>query len=120
MIIIDTNIILRYLLQDNEELSKKAIEIIDNNEIFIPTEVIVEASYVLKKVYNVENKKIYEAIKLLIDMEDIKFENKETIALAFKTYSEKNLDIVDCMLFAYNKNENYDIKTFDKKLNKLL
>ena len=31
-----------------------------------------------------------------------------------------NLDIVDCMLFAYNKNENYDIKTFDKKLDKLI
>ena len=120
MIIVDTNIILRYLLQDNEELSKKAIEIIDNNRIFIPTEVIVEASYVLKKVYNVENEKINEAIELLINMEDIKFENKETIALAFKTYAEKNLDIVDCMLFAYSKNENYDIKTFDKKLNKLL
>ena len=120
MIIVDTNIILRYLLQDSEELSKKAIEIIDNNEIFIPTEVIVEASYVLKKVYNVENEKVNEAIKLLLDMEDIKFENKETIALAFKTYSEKNLDIVDCMLFAYNKIENYDIKTFDKKLNKLI
>lgn len=120
MIIVDTNIILRYLLQDNEELSKKAIEIIDNNEIFIPTEVIVEASYVLKKVYNVENEKINEAIKLLLEMEEIKFENKGTIALAFKTYAEKKLDIVDCMLFAYNKNENYDIKTFDKKLNKLI
>lgn len=54
MIIVDTNVILRYLLQDNEELSSKAIEIIDNNEIFIPTEVIVEVSYVLKKVYKVE------------------------------------------------------------------
>ena len=120
MIIVDTNIILRYLLQDSEELSKKAIEIIDNNEIFIPTEVIIEASYVLKKVYNVEKEKIYEAIKLLIDMEDTNFQNKETIEMAFKTYMEKNLDIVDCMLYAYNKNENYDIKTFDKKLGKLL
>ena len=54
MIVVDTNVILRYLLQDNEELSSKAIEIIDNNEIFIPTEVIVEVSYVLKKVYKVE------------------------------------------------------------------
>lgn len=120
MIIVDTNILLRYLLDDNEELSSKAIEIIDNNEIFIPTEVIVEASYVLKKVYNVEKEKIYEAIKLLLDMDDVNFQNKNTIELAFKIYSEKNLDIVDCMLFAYNRNENYDIKTFDKKLDKLI
>ena len=120
MIIVDTNIILRYLLQDSEELSEKATDIIDNNEIFIPTEVIVEASYVLKKVYNVEKEKIYEVIKQLINMEDIKFQNKGTIELAFKIYAEKNIDIVDCMLFAYNRNQKYDIKTFDKKLDKLL
>ena len=120
MIIVDTNILLRYLLEDNEELSPKAIEIMDNNEVFIPTEVIVEVSYVLKKVYNVEKGKIYEAIKLLLDMDDVKFQNKDTIELAFNIYSEKNLDIVDCMLFAYNKNENYDIKTFDKKLDRLI
>lgn len=120
MTIVDTNIILRYLLQDNEELSSKAIDIIDNNEIFIPTEIIVEASYVLNKLYNVEKIKIYEAIKLLLNMEGIAFQNKETIELAFKTYSEKNLDIVDCMLFAYNKKEKFDIKTFDKKLNNLI
>ena len=120
MIIVDTNILLKYLLEDNEELSPKAIEIIDNNEIFIPTEVIVEASYVLKKVYNVEKEKIYEAIKLLLDMDDVNFQNKNIKEEAFKNYSEKNLDIVDCMLFAYNRNENYDIKTFDKKLDKLI
>ena len=120
MIIVDTNIILRYLLQDSEELSKMAVEIMDNNEIFIPTEVIVEASYVLKKVYNVEKEMIYQAIKLLLNMDDIRFQNRETIELAFKIYSEKNFDIVDCMLFAYKKIENYDIKTFDKKLNNLI
>lgn len=120
MIVIDTNIILRYLLEDNEELSKKAIEIIDNNQIFIPTEVIVEASYVLKKVYQVEKDKIYKVIQLLLEMENVNFENKETIELAFKTYAEKNLDIVDCMLYAYAKNEKYEVKTFDNKLAKLI
>ena len=53
-------------------------------------------------------------------MENIKFQNRETIALAFKIYAEKSLDIVDCMLFAYRKNENYNIKTFDIKLKKFL
>ena len=120
MVLVDTNIILRYLLDDNNELSKKAIEIIDNNKVFIPTEVIVEVSYVLKKVYNVEKDSIFEVVKLLLDMENINFENKETIELAFETYSQRNLDIVDCMLFAYSRNEKYEVKTFDKKLNNLI
>lgn len=120
MIIIDTNIILRYLLKDSEKLSEKAIEIIDNNNIYIPTEVIVEASYVLKKIYNVKKEMIYKAVKLLIDMEDIEFQNKETIESAFKLYAKESFDIVDCLLFAYNKISNYEIKTFDKKLYNLI
>lgn len=120
MIIVDTNIILRYLLNDNQELSSKAIEIIDNNDIFIPTEVIVEVSYVLNKVYNVERKVISKIINQLIIMENINFENVETIKIAFELYSNRTLDIVDCLLYAYNKNEKYDVKSFDEKLNKLL
>ena len=120
MIIIDTNIILRYLLNDNEELNQKATEIIDNNDIFIPTEVIIEASYVLNKVYKVEKDKIYEAVEELLNIENINFQNGNTIRLAFKSYAKKSLDIVDCMLYAYCKNENYQIETLDKKLNKLI
>ena len=33
MTIVDTNIILRYLLNDNEEMNKEATDIIENNEI---------------------------------------------------------------------------------------
>ncbi len=120
MIIIDTNIILRYLLKDSEKLSEKAIEIIDNNKIYIPTEVIVEASYVLKKIYNVQKEMIYKAVKLLIDIEDIEFQNKETIESAFKLYAKRSFDIVDCLLFAYNKIGHYEVKTFDEKLYKLI
>ncbi|MCL2859894.1 MAG: PIN domain-containing protein [Oscillospiraceae bacterium] len=120
MIIVDTNIILRYLLNDNIELNQKATEIIDNNNILIPTEVIVEVSYVLKKYYNVGKEKIYEALQELLKIETINFQNRETIELAFKTYSEQNLDVVDCLLFSYYKNEKVQVKTFDDKLNKLI
>ena len=53
-------------------------------------------------------------------MEGINFRNKETIELAFQTYSENNLDIVDCMLYAYAKKEKYKVETFDKKLFNLI
>jgi len=120
VIIVDTNIILRYLLNDNAELNKKALDIIDNNDILIPTEVIVEASYILRKNYNVTKEKMFETIQKLLSIENINFQNKDTIELAFKVYTEQNFDMVDCMLFAYYKNENYRIETFDNKLNKFL
>ncbi len=53
-------------------------------------------------------------------MENVHFQNGETIRLAFKTYAEKNFDIVDCMLYAYSKNENYDVETLDEKLRRFI
>ena len=46
MKIVDANIVLRYLLNDAEDLSEKAIELLENNDVFIPNEVIAEIVYV--------------------------------------------------------------------------
>lgn len=37
-----------------------------------------------------------------------------------KKWQEKNMDFVDCILYAYSYFKRYDIFSFDKKLNKLL
>ena len=40
--------------------------------------------------------------------------------LGIKTYTERNLDFPDCILYAYNQIKGYEIRTFDKKLQRLL
>jgi len=47
-------------------------------------------------------------------MDTIHFNNQETILLAFKTYANNNIDIVDCILYAYSKIEDKDVIYFDK------
>lgn len=42
------------------------------------------------------------------------------LRLGIETYAEQNLDFPDCILYAYHKVKGYEVKTFDKKLNKLL
>jgi predicted nucleic-acid-binding protein len=46
MKIVDANIVLRYLLNDADDFSEKASELLENNEVFIPNEVITEIVYV--------------------------------------------------------------------------
>ncbi|MGI6406514.1 MAG: hypothetical protein ACOX2E_08705 [Syntrophaceticus sp.] len=38
MKIVDANIVLRYLLNDTEDLSEKAANLLENNEVFVPNE----------------------------------------------------------------------------------
>ena len=66
MAIIDANIILRYLLNDHEELSTKAEEILENNRIILLLPVACKVVFVLQKVYQVERDKIREVLQRLI------------------------------------------------------
>ncbi len=48
----DTNMILRYLLNDNPEMSQRAEEYINAGDVSVTIEVIAEVVYVLKGVYS--------------------------------------------------------------------
>ena len=116
-ILIDANVILRYLLNDVEEMAKKSAEIINVGAFTLP-EVIAEVIYVLKSVYKVERGEIATAILQIFEEVDVA--NKKILIEAVKIFSESSLNFVDCILIAYNKVENVEIFSFDKKLNNRL
>ena len=115
--LIDANVILRYLLNDIEEQAAESKKIIELGAFTIP-EVIAEVIYVLKSVYKIERKEIGDAITSFL--QEIDIENKNIILKSVKIFSETNLDFVDCILISYNKIENVEIFSFDKKLNNKL
>jgi len=53
MLYLDTNVILRYLLQDCEQFITQSKEYIENNKTYIRNEVFAEVVYVLNKTYQV-------------------------------------------------------------------
>lgn len=120
MNIVDANIILRYLLNDNEDLASKAAGIIDNIPVLIPNEILIEVVYVLEKVYKVERMAIYEAIIELLSYDNIAVADKDVIETALDLYRTIKFDIVDTLLFAYHKISQHTIYTFDEKLEKYI
>jgi len=122
-ILVDANVILRYLLGDDKEFFEKSEEIFNKAlsgevEIYIKEVVIAEVVYVLEKFYNIDRQEIAEVLKNLLLLRGIKTENKVYVLRAFDIYADKKLDFVDCILCAMS--EDYEILTFDKKLNKCI
>ena len=115
---VDTNIILRVILRDNEELSPLAREILKTNECYVLPEVIPEAVYVLNKVYKFTRKDIAHAILQLLPLVVVK--DVRLTRLALNYFSELNFDYVDCILLAQNKLYGHQIATLDKKLEKAI
>lgn len=120
MKIIDANIILRYLLKDNLELHQKSIDIIENQQLFLPNEIIAEIVYVLEKVYNISKREIRDVLTQLFEKSNFEFIDKNVIISSLKYYTKFNLDFADSLLLAYSTVQNTSILTFDKRLNKII
>jgi predicted nucleic-acid-binding protein len=120
MQMIDTNVILRYLLDDNPELSPKAKDIMLNDDIFIITQVVAEAIYVLKGVYKATKQEIVDGLLAICAMDNVQLENEEIVVFALAEFRETHLDFVDILLYSYQKFTERKVATFDKKLNNKL
>ena len=118
MVILDANMILRYLLNDNAEMSEIAETYINSGNVFVTIEVIAEVVYVLKGVYSVERGKIADVLTHFMNF--VHCRDFDIVLLALKAFGENKIDFVDCILFAYHKIMNFEIATFDKKLLKLI
>ena len=120
----DTNTIIRYLVNDEPLLYARAkgfFEKVKNGEAkaVILESVIAECIYVLIKIYRVPKDK---AAGRLIDILRYKgVTNKDTPELihALTVFTEQELDIVDCILYAKATSRGDRMFTFDSDLHKL-
>ncbi len=121
--LIDTNVILKYLLKDNEELYTKAEKVFNEvmegkAKVIILESVVAELVYVLQRLYKVSRKEVSEVLRELIELRSVKVHNKGKVLKALEIFSTKNLDFVDCLLCAYG--EENKLITFDKGLSRCL
>ena len=119
MQIVDTNFILRYLLEDDvKQYSEAETIFLNENEIFISGEIIAEIIYVMNGVYNITKNEIQKSVLSLIKNSNIIMYDKDVIEFAIQVYTETNLDYPDCLLISFRKLRKYKIQTFDKQLKK--
>jgi predicted nucleic acid-binding protein len=121
MTFVDTNILLRWLLGDHQELSLKAEKIVQSAKpaTLLVTDVIVaEVVYVLRGTGR-DKQQTSEALLLIGRTEAFKYENEELILEVTRLLTEVKLDFADCYLFARARREGLGLQTFDRPLQKL-
>ena len=120
MQIVDTNVILRYVLQDHAEFYEQAKAILEIQPIIIPAEIVAEAVYVLEKVYQVERGKIRQTFLTLLEYENLTFLEQDVITASLSLYCDYRIDYIDAILCAYQQARHATIHTFDKRVQKIL
>jgi len=119
--IIDSNVILRFFLGDDEKQSQKAYEFIQalevgNDEALLTEMVFAEVVWVLQKVYAVPRVEIALKFSRLIKGLGIKTVTFKSIFIeALKIYAETAIDIQDIFLSVLAQSYSCTVVTFNKR-----
>jgi predicted nucleic acid-binding protein len=120
-IIIDTNIIVRYLVNDVESQANEVEKLFIKAEkgdielILLPI-VVAETTYVLQNFYYKSLTEISKGLQLVLVQPWLILEHEKAL-LGLWSWYEKGQHFVDSYLLALEKYEGMEIFSFDKKLN---
>lgn len=122
--LIDTNAILRYLLNDIPEQSALAKEVFDalranERTALLLESVLAECVYILFHFYKVPKKELAEKLDSVLRYPGIVNQDKPGLREALKLFAVHNVDFVDCVLIAKARIGELELITFDKSLKAL-
>ncbi len=119
--VIDTNILVRYLTNDDPSKAKAVDSLLNKAlkgelKILIPSIVIAELVWVLESFYEMRANEIAELIEAVLNTPGVEVADKSTIISALKHYRAKNMDFIDAWIIEFAKNSDVNtIYTFDKR-----
>ena len=125
MLGIDTNVLVRFLVQDDPEQFEKANKLIKREvtagrPVFINQLVLLETEWVLRSRYAAPKNKIIAAISGLLEAVDVQLEDEAVIEEALYMWKDASADFADCLIGAENRRMGCRATaTFDVKAAKL-
>lgn len=104
------------MTRDDELQYQKSLEIIQNNNIFIPDTIVLETEWVLRFAYKSKRPDICSALRKLFGLPNVNLVNPNLVAQALQ-WHELGLDFADALHLA--QSQSYaQFYTFDDKLMK--
>jgi len=116
MLAVDTNVVVRYLVKDDEAQLARATEIVESGPIFISPTVILESEWVLRSFYDFSRSAVIDALKAFCGAPDVKVGEAAAVKRAFQL-AERGLDFADALHLAQAQGCEAFV-TFDKRLAK--
>lgn len=121
--LLDKNVIIRFLVGDDEKFLVKSVEYFNqieqgSLEVEILSEVFMEAFFVLTKFYKISKDEVINDFKTILSFEGVVNKNKVILYEALNILENKNIDFVDALICAKSKLQNYDKLSFDNDLKK--
>jgi predicted nucleic-acid-binding protein len=111
---IDTNIVIRLLMGDDDDQSRRARAVVQGGDIFIATTVLLESEWVLRSGFGLRPTEIREALELLAGLAGVTVEEPARLAQALDWMAD-GMDFADALHLAKARDCTAFL-TFDRRL----
>ena len=118
---LDTNVLVRFLVKDDERQAKAVYSLFKRAEtqteaFFIPILVVLETVWVLEAVYKSTRREILDSIDELLLMPILEFEAQPTVRSFIISARENKTDLSDLLIALHTKHSGcVPVITFDKR-----
>ena len=125
MAALDTNILIRYIVRDDEKQFAQATKLIRSairagETLYVPVTVLLEVEWVLRTSYTLSKVEVIAAISRLLSASELSIANETAIESALNLYQNHSADFSDCVHIALSHVAGESpLWTFDKAASKV-
>jgi predicted nucleic-acid-binding protein len=102
MIGLDTNVVVRYIMQDDAKQSAKASKLIESltsdTPGFVSLVAVVELGWVLSSCYGLTRAQVTHAFELLLRTKEIVVDRADEVFKALRIFKSSSADLADCLI----------------------
>ena len=102
MIGLDTNVLVRYIMQDDVRQSALATRLVESLSVespgLVPLVSVVELAWVLSSAYALDRGQVVQAFESLLRTKEIVVERAEIVCKALRVFQKADADFADCLI----------------------
>ena len=122
--VIDTNVVLRFLLADHAQHFERASKLMSEvqagkRKAYLAESVLAESVFILTRYYKVPREEAAARLGELLDYKGFTGAPLPILKQALAIYATHKIDFVDAMVLATARHHGWHVETFDKALAKL-
>ena len=99
---LDTNVLVRYIMQDDAKQSLKASKLIESLTPeapgFVATVAVVELAWVLSTSYGLSRLQVAQAFETLLRTKELVVERADQVIKALRVFKSTSADFADCLI----------------------
>lgn len=99
---LDTNVLVRYVVQDDSTqlaAARRVIEwcLVEGTSIFVPVTVVLELEWVLRASFGYAKDDVLQVLSNLFSAAELTFESERALEVALQLHREGSADFADCL-----------------------